>query len=169
MKKFATVSAALLLAAALTACGQATDSSSAAETSAAASSMAEETSAAAEETSAAAEESSEATGPQTANYTFKNSTGEKITELYHYVNGKEKGKNLAGEGLDKDATVDEEPVVLDAKETKDFVSTVEFVTESGRTGKFENLHFESVLVNLLSKDAMTGATPLEFQELPAAK
>lgn len=56
--------------------------------------------------------------------------------------------------------------VFDAKadETdKDhYEQSLKFVTESGREGEFATLHFETVTINLLSQDAMTGATPISF-------
>ena len=40
--------------------------------------------------------------------------------------------------------------------------TLEYTTESGRNASFTTLHFETVPINLLAEDAMTGATPLQF-------
>jgi hypothetical protein len=40
--------------------------------------------------------------------------------------------------------------------------TIEFTTESGYTGKFETLSYENAPIQLISADAMTGATQIAF-------
>ena len=91
-------------------------------------------------------------------YTIHNTTGELVSELYVYETGaEEKGENLAGEGLN-----DTEKVEATYEGTTDTVLTLEFTTESGFQGTFENLYIEEVNINLLAADAMTGATPIQF-------
>lgn len=95
-------------------------------------------------------------------YTIINKTGEKVTELYHYENGsKDKGDNLAAAGLADGDSVDS-TVEMPGDKTEAYESTLEFTTESGYTAKFETLHFETVKIELLAEDAMTGATPIAF-------
>ena len=99
---------------------------------------------------------------ETGVYTLINKTGEKITELYHYENGsKDKGANLADKGLADGDSV-ESKVELAADKTEAYESTLEFITESGYTAKYETLHFETVKIELIAEDAMTGATPIAF-------
>ncbi len=99
---------------------------------------------------------------ETGVYTLINKTGEKITELYHYENGaKDKGANLADKGLADGDSVDS-TVELPADKTEGYESTLEFTTESGYTAKYETLHFETVKIELIAEDAMTGATPIVF-------
>lgn len=100
-------------------------------------------------------------------YDILNATGEKVVELYVYLNGSEdKGQNFAGEGIEPDASVllDSNVSELFAPVSEDNadVLTLEFVTESGYTGKFETLYREMANIHLLSADAMTGATPILF-------
>ncbi|MDO5033704.1 MAG: cytochrome C [Eubacteriales bacterium] len=107
-------------------------------------------------------EDDKAAAEETGVYTLVNKTGEKVVELYHYANdSKDKGENLAGEGLEDGKTATS-TVNLAADKTEDFVSTLEFKTESGYEAKFEKLHFETVEIELLAEDAMTGATPIAF-------
>lgn len=104
----------------------------------------------------------EATGEQTAEYTLVNKTGETVTELYQYVSEDDKGDNLAGtDGMAANATITS-TVKMDASETADYKCTLEFTTASGYTGKFTTLSFETVTINLLSEDAASGATQIEF-------
>ena len=97
---------------------------------------------------------------QTGHYTVYNRTGETVKELYIAFNG-EKGENLAGEGLADGASmlaIKSIPADADAHHALVFT----YVTESGRTGEFSTLSIEDVPMTLLSADAMTGATPLNF-------
>ena len=126
------VMSAMVAASALTACG----------------SKAEET------TAAESTEAEDAVGK----YTVYNQTGENVTDLYVYeVGSEDKGENLAGEGLDADATLE---VTYEAK--SDATLVLEFKTESGYEASFETLHIEEAPVSLLSVDAMIGATPISF-------
>lgn len=113
------------------------------------------------EASESAEASGEIQGEETATYVLVNKTGEKIVELYHFENGQDKGENLAGEGL-ADGEQVTSMVNYDAAKTKDYVSTLQFKTESGYEGVFDTLHFENVTIDLLAEDAKTGPTPISF-------
>lgn len=102
-----------------------------------------------------------AAGEETATYVLVNKTGEKVVELYHFENGQKQGENLAGAGL-ADGDQITETVKYDAEKTKDYVSTLQFKTESGYEGVFDKLHFENVTIDLLAEDAKTGPTPISF-------
>ena len=169
MKKNYVVIAAMMLAMSMSACGanSTPEATTAAATTAAATEAATEAASeaateAAEETTAAAEaESGEATS---AVYTVKNTTGSKVTDLYLYGAGsKEKGENLAGEGL-----ADGETVTItrdeDADKQKEIKYTLEFTTEDGTTQHFDTLSYETVGIDLKSADAASGATPIAFEE-----
>ena len=93
----------------------------------------------------------------TGNYKLVNTTGTTVSELYVYLNGGEKGENLAGSGMEDGASVD-----FTITAPVDASLTVEFTTEADGTKTFETLHIENVTVNLLSADAMSGATPIQF-------
>lgn len=173
MKKNYVVIAAMMLAMSMSACGanSTPEATTAAATTAAATETATEAATeaaseaateAAEETTAAVEaESGEATS---AVYTVKNTTGSKVTDLYLYEAGsKEKGENLAGEGL-----ADGETVTItrdeDADKQKEIKYTLEFTTEDGTTQHFDTLSYETVGIDLKSADAASGATPIAFKE-----
>lgn len=97
-----------------------------------------------------------------AEYTVYNTTGANLAELYMYDAGSsKKGDNLAGKGLADGASV---VIKRDAtkEEAEKAVYVLEFKAEGQETQKFETLHFETVNINLLSVDAMSGATPIEF-------
>ena len=102
-----------------------------------------------------------AAGEETATYILVNKTGEKVVELYHFENGQKQGENLAGAGL-ADGDQITETFKYDADKTKDYVSTLQFKTESGYEGVFDKLHFENVTIELLAEDAKTGPTPISF-------
>lgn len=93
----------------------------------------------------------------TGNYKLVNTTGTTVSELYVYLNGGEKGENLAGSGMEDGASVD-----FSITAPVDASLTVEFTTEADGTKTFETLHIENVTVNLLAADAMSGATPIQF-------
>lgn len=90
-------------------------------------------------------------------YDVYNVTGETVTELYLTPAGEEKGENLAGEGMST-----EDVLTLTFEGPVDSVLVLEFVTESGVTGKFETLHIEEAPISLLAEDARTGATEISF-------
>ena len=148
MKKMLLVLSAAFLCVSAVGCGSKNEAAqtTAAETTVAETAVAETTTEAeskAEETTA--EESTEAEDA-VGKYTVYNQTGEKVTDLYVYeVGSEDKGENLAGDGLDADATL-----------------VLEFKTESGYEASFETLHIEEAPISLLSVDAMTGATPISF-------
>ena len=94
-------------------------------------------------------------------YTFWNTTGEKVTELYVYDNsGSDKGENYAGDGLRNGRSVE----VTKADVPADASFTIEFTTESGYKGSFPTLHVEETAINLPAEDALTGATQIAFGE-----
>ena len=93
----------------------------------------------------------------TGSYKLVNTTGTTVSELYVYLNGGEKGENLAGSGMEDGASVD-----FTITAPVDASLTVEFTTEADGTKTFETLHIENVTVNLLAADAMSGATPIQF-------
>ena len=100
----------------------------------------------------------------TCTYTVYNKTGEKVTELFLMDNKTgEKGENLAGEGVEKDASVElSRTVKADKTGKEDYELSLIFKTESGYEGTFGTLHFETVPITLLAQDALTGATPISF-------
>ena len=93
----------------------------------------------------------------TGSYKLVNTTGATVTELYVYPNGGDKGENLAGSGLEDGASVE-----FSYTGAVDTSLTVEFTTEADGTKTFDTLHIENVTLNLLSADAMSGATPVQF-------
>ena len=93
----------------------------------------------------------------TGSYKLVNTTGTTVSELYVYLNGGEKGENLAGSGMEDGASVD-----FTITAPVDASLTVEFTTEADGTKTFETLHIENVTINLLAADAMSGATPIQF-------
>lgn len=165
-----TAGAALVLALSIAACGgnAASSASTAAaagtEASAesAASAMAAETMASAETAESAADAAStvELTGPQDAVYTIINATGEKVVSVMITDNA-DSTNVVKAENLDADATVELKKTV-DAAEIANQEYTLSFETESGYKGEFTTLHFETVPIQLLAADAMTGATPISF-------
>lgn len=154
MNKIVKVGFALAMATALVACGSKKTSDTAKETAKAAESTA------AAETSAAAESEAPATE---GHYTVQNNTGEKVTELYIYLNGADKGENYAKDGLDIAGVLSVDITVKDdeAATYKEKGMTIEFVTESGADLKaFENLHLETANIFLKpAADVESGATP----------
>ena len=93
----------------------------------------------------------------TGSYKLVNTTGTTVSELYVYLNGGEKGENLALNGMEDGASVD-----FTITAPVDASLTLEFTTEADGTKTFETLHIENVTVNLLAADAMSGATPIQF-------
>ena len=106
----------------------------------------------------------------TAHYWLSNQTGEKVTEVT-YTNNATQEVTPGWDEMDNiDGIADGETlhtwVNCDADKTKELEMTLKFVTESGYVGEFPTLHFENVTINLLSKDAMTGATQISFGMAP---
>lgn len=94
----------------------------------------------------------------TGRYTFVNSTGAVVTELYVYPAGQDdKGENLAGSGMAPDASFE-----FTYEGAVDTTLVVEFTTETEAAKTFETLHIETATIRLLSVDGMTGATPISF-------
>jgi hypothetical protein len=152
LNKIVTVGVCAALAMSLVACG-------ASSSSVAGSSEAASSSVAASSESAASSE--KLTGVQNAAYTLRNDSGAKISEVYFYVNGSEKGDNLAADGLEADATIDvAQTYDADTEEAPTY--TVEYVTEDGTTYVFDTLHFENATVG------MVGANGTEADAAAAA-
>jgi hypothetical protein len=97
-----------------------------------------------------------------ATYTVKNATGEEVKSLYLYKTGATaKGDNLVGAAAAKDGTVtltQKDASALIGTDGKLGVYTIEFTTASGYTGSFTSLSYETAPIQLLSKDAASGAT-----------
>lgn len=104
------------------------------------------------------EKAAETVEAATGVYDIYNTTGEKVTELYLYKVGSEKGDNLVPNGFDAGYSMK-----LSYTGAADTTLVLEFKTESGYSAAFETLHIEEAPVSLLSVDAMTGATPIAFQ------
>ena len=103
----------------------------------------------------------------TAFYNLVNMTGEKVVEITYTDNAT--GEVIAKGWEETDGiealAADESLLTVvncNADATKELEMTLKFVTESGYTGEFKTLHFENVTINLLSADAMTGATQIQF-------
>ena len=96
---------------------------------------------------------------ETAAYTIYNKTGEKATVT---ITDNKSGEELYSKELEADAS-DTYSLELTADKTKECEYTLKYVTASGRTEEFKTLHFEKAPITLLAKDAMTGATPIEFK------
>ena len=99
-------------------------------------------------------------------YQIFNVTGEKVTDIYMYVNGEsDKGENLAGEeGLRNDSFINVDKGSDVPMDQASHRYTLEFKTESGYEGKFETLSQEEAPISLLAEDDMTGETQIAFRE-----
>ena len=99
----------------------------------------------------------------TAVYTLVNQTGEKVTDFSLTENNSGTVLPIEFTAMDPDAEL---PVTVlwpaDKTDKDNFVLTLVFKTEGGYEGTFTTLHFETVKINLLSTDAMTGATQISF-------
>lgn len=119
----------------------------------------------------------------TGKYTFVNTTGEDVTELYVYPAVSEEAAeeeteaqedeteeeteaqteaDVRGENLAKDGLKDGESVEFSYTGAVDTELIVEFTTEKDGTKYFKTLHIEEAKINLLAEDDMTGATPIAF-------
>ena len=96
-------------------------------------------------------------------YTLKNLTGEKVTEVTLTENHTGEALPVEFEAMEPDGTL---PLTVtwpaDKTDKDNYELTLKFVTESGYEGNFGTLHFETVGINLLSVDAMTGPTQISF-------
>ncbi|MGN0353604.1 MAG: hypothetical protein ACI4EI_00845 [Muricoprocola sp.] len=121
---------------------------------------------------------------ETGKYTFVNTTGEDVTELYVYPAEPEEAaeeeteaqedeteaetevqtetEDVRGENLAKDGLKDGESVEFSYTGAVDTELIVEFTTEKDGTKYFKTLHIEEAKINLLAEDDMTGATPIAF-------
>lgn len=99
----------------------------------------------------------------TAVYTLVNQTGEKVTEVTLTENHSGEVLPVEFEAMEAEAEL---PLTViwpaDKTDADNFTLTLKFVTESGYEAEFTTLHFETVKINLLSPDGMTGATPISF-------
>jgi hypothetical protein len=152
MKKYLAMAAALLL---LVGCGTSTSAGTPAPAA----------------TAEAAETKTEETKTEdvqtVGEYTIYNATGEAVTELYLYPTGSAKGDNLV---TDDHGFLNAHAMTLSydaGDKAADTSLTLEFVTNSGYTQKFETLHIETAPLTLLAEDAKTGATPIAFQATEA--
>ena len=93
----------------------------------------------------------------TGTYTLYNVTGEKLTELYLYETGSDKGENRIPDGMKNN-----KQLVLTYDAAADAALTLEYVTESGVSAKFETLRIEEVPIAMEAVDAASGATPIRF-------
>ena len=99
----------------------------------------------------------------TAVYTLKNLTGEKVTEVTLTENHTGEVLPVEFEAMEPDGTLPLTVVWPADKTGKDsYELTLKFVTESGYEGSFGTLHFETVGINLLAVDALTGPTQISF-------
>lgn len=64
--------------------------------------------------------------------------------------------------MDKDAEITVKKTA-DASETANIKYNLTFKTESGYEGSFTTLSFETVTIDLLAKDAVSGATQIKFE------
>ena len=100
----------------------------------------------------------------TCTYTIYNQTGENVVEFFliNLITGEE-AVNLLEEPLAPGAVIElSKTVKADKTGREDFVLLLAFKTESGYSGSFPTLHFETVPITLLAEDAKTGATDISF-------
>ena len=107
----------------------------------------------------------------TAYYKLVNLTGEKVVEVTYTDNATGEVIATGWTETDRiDGIAAGESLLTwvncNADVTKDLEMTLKFVTEGGYAGEFATLHFENVTINLLSADAMTGATQIAFTMEP---
>jgi len=114
-----------------------------------------------------AETAEESAAPQAANYQFRNLTGDTIAVLTLTDNKTGEVYNLLNEGelLGADLIL-YFTLFVDASETKEDLEHRYTLTFSNgdeeNVYEFKTLSFENVLIDLLAADAMTGATPIQF-------
>lgn len=102
-------------------------------------------------------------------YTMENKLDETVAELYCYPSDDtDKGENLAGQGMkpgDKVLITVDGFMIGTPNET---LWTIEYVTESGQTGKHTTLHVEDQLVAntiyIMGEDGISSATPFAFSD-----
>ena len=98
-----------------------------------------------------------------AEYTLVNQTGEKITSIT--ITENVSGTELPVDSQEMDPDAEQKVAFLwpaDKTDADHFSITLKFVTESGYEASFTTLHFETVKINLLAPDALTGPTPISF-------
>ena len=108
----------------------------------------------------------------TAFYSLCNQTGERVIGVTYTDNATGDTVEAWGEedGIDgiEPGEILETYYNWSADTISDNSLTLHFITKSGYEGEFATLHFENVQINLLSPDAMTGATQVSFS-MPAAE
>ncbi len=103
---------------------------------------------------------------QHGKYTFTNATGATVAELYLYQAGSDdKGENLAGEGLEDGASVEDVTVDVMAADAASYEMIVEYVLEDGTSAVvFDTLHLEEATLTLKpAADIESGATPFSAE------
>jgi len=98
---------------------------------------------------------------KTGTYTFYNQTGEVVNSIDLIDN--EDGATVHAVFKDGFAPDESHTIVFSVPAERENVSlTLQFVTESGKTGTFSTLHIEDVPITLLDVDSVSGATPISF-------
>ena len=114
-----------------------------------------------EAAAAASADSSADDLPDQADFTFYNSTGEEVTQIRLTRNDTGDVAVDYTDGLPDGAST-EITVDKDSSVTGGTTFTLSFTTESGYTAEFKTLRFEVAPVTLISEDAKSGATPIQF-------
>ena len=101
--------------------------------------------------------------PDKAEYTFNNATGEKVTEIKLVDNTSKKVVEDLKDGLEDGKTV-KVSIDKDSSITDKTSYTLTFTTKSGYKAEYKTLGFEVATIKLISEDAKSGATPIEFEK-----
>ena len=101
--------------------------------------------------------------PDKAEYTFNNATGEKVTEIKLVDNTSKKVVEDLKDGLEDGKTV-KVSIDKDSSVTDKTSYTLTFTTKSGYKAEYKTLGFEVATIKLISEDAKSGATPIEFEK-----
>ena len=101
--------------------------------------------------------------PDKAEYTFNNATGEKVTEIKLVDNISKKVVEDLKDGLEDGKTV-KVYIDKDSSITDKTSYTLTFTTKSGYKAEYKTLGFEVATIKLISEDAKSGATPIEFEK-----
>ena len=101
--------------------------------------------------------------PDKAEYTFNNATGEKVTEIKLVDNTSKKVVEDLKDGLEDGKTV-KVTIDKDSSITDKTSYTLTFTTKSGYKAEYKTLGFEVATIKLISEDAKSGATPIEFEK-----
>ena len=101
--------------------------------------------------------------PDKAEYTFNNATGDKVTEIKLVDNTSKKVVEDLKDGLEDGKTV-KVSIDKDSSITDKTSYTLTFTTKSGYKAEYKTLGFEVATIKLISEDAKSGATPIEFEK-----